>query len=91
MLLTEFTLAPVRLQAGAWRVSSFTRKPLRIATRTMSGNATSKRQKHRFAPIPSNSSSSQQNNSMKLKGIIFDMDGTLCKTSTFHLIVSPGG
>lgn len=45
------------------------------------------RPRHNFAPLGSSQNDSQRSNLMQLKGIVFDMDGTLCKT--YILIMYP--
>ncbi|KAK5120749.1 hypothetical protein LTR85_006107 [Meristemomyces frigidus] len=49
----------------------------------MSGNIVVTRQRHRFAPVPHSENASKEDGLMKLKGIVFDMDGTLCEPQNY--------
>ncbi|KAK4540162.1 hypothetical protein LTR36_009748 [Oleoguttula mirabilis] len=49
----------------------------------MSGNIAVTRQRHRFAPVPHRENAAKEDGIMKLKGIVFDMDGTLCEPQNY--------
>ena len=53
-----------------------------VQSAKMSGNIAVTRKRHRFAPLPDKQNAPKEDGIMKLKGIVFDMDGTLCTSVT---------
>ena len=64
-------------QPGKVNIVAVATRSLSYSAARMSASARAPQKRHRFAPLGSVSSTDSPNGVMQLKGIVFDMDGTL--------------